>query len=75
MSVIQEYFDKALEETPIWNGIADSMSKAKPLKEYEESQKFLTGLNQIFQGGLVSKTTTPADMVNQILDLSASIRK
>ena len=75
MSVIQEYFDKALDETPIWNGIADSMSKAQPLKEYEESQKFLNGLNQIFQGGLVSTTTTPADMVNQILDLSASIRK
>ena len=75
MSVIQEYFDKALDETPIWNGIADSMSKAQPLKEYEESQKFLNGLNQIFQGGLVSTTTTPADMVKQILDLSASIRK
>ena len=75
MSVIQKYFDEALEGTPIWNGIADSMSKARPLKEYEESQKFLNGLNQIFQGGLVSTTTTPADMVDQILDLSASIRK
>lgn len=75
MSVIQKYFDTALEKEPIWNGIADSMSKAQPLKTYEESQKFLNGLNQIFQSGLVSKTTTASEMVQQILDLSASIKK
>ena len=75
MSVIQKHFDAALEATPMWKGIEDSMSKAKPLITYEESQKFLEGLDQIFQGGLVSATTTPADMVKQILDLSASVRK
>ncbi len=75
MSVIQKYFDEAIEATPIWEGISDSMSKAKPLVEYKESQKFLNGLNQIFQSGLVSTTTTAADMVQQILDLSASVEK
>jgi len=75
MSVIQKHFDAALEATPMWKGIADSMSKAKPMITYEESQKWLEGLDQIFQKGLVSTTTTPADMVKQILDLSASIRK
>ena len=75
MSVIQKHFDAALEATPMWKGIEDSMSKAKPMITYEESQKWLEGLDQIFQKGLVSTTTTPADMVKQILDLSASIRK
>ena len=75
MSVIQKYFDSALETTPIWKGIEDSMSKARPLVTYEEAQKFLEGLNQIFQSGLVNVATAPSDMVKQILDLSASIRK
>lgn len=75
MSVIQKYFDEALESTPIWKGISDSMSKAKPLVEYKESQKFLNGLNQVFQSGLVSTTTSASDMVQQILDLSASVQK
>ena len=75
MSVIQKHFDAALETTPMWKGIADAMSKAKPMITYEESQKWLEGLDQIFQSGLVSTTTTSADMVKQILDLSASIRK
>ena len=75
MSVIQKHFDAALEATPLGKGIADPMSKAKPMITHEESQKWLEGLDQIFQKGLVSTTTTPADMVKQILDLSASIRK
>ncbi|MCQ2398523.1 MAG: extracellular solute-binding protein [Sphaerochaetaceae bacterium] len=75
MAVISKYFKKALDETPLWKSIETSMNKARILYTYEESQKFLTGLDTIFQKGLVDPKTSADLIVNQILDLTASVRK
>lgn len=75
MSVIAEYFDEALKVTPLWKNIADSMSKAQPVVRYEESQKWIEGLDTIFQAGLVDPKVSAQDIVSQILALSDSLRK
>lgn len=75
MAVISKYFKQALDTTPLWKSIDSAMSKARILVTYEESQKFLNGLDTIFQGGLVDPKTSAKDIVKQILDLTASVRK
>lgn len=75
MSVISKYFKKALEETPLWKNIESSMNKAVFIPNYEEQQKWIDGLDKIFQAGLVDKKTTAATMVKQIVDLNNSIKK
>ncbi|MDD3670101.1 MAG: extracellular solute-binding protein [Sphaerochaetaceae bacterium] len=75
MSVIKEYFEKALEQTPLWNNIADSMNKAVNIPEWEEQAKWLKGLNVIFQEGLVNPKLTGSDIVDQMVALSNSLKK
>lgn len=75
MSVIKEYFEKALEQTPLWNNIADSMNKAVNIPEWEEQAKWLKGLNVIFQEGLVNPKASADDIVNQMVALSESLKK
>ena len=75
MSVIKTYFDKALEQTPLWNNIADSMNKAVNIPEWEEQAKWLKGLNVIFQEGLVNPKLTGSDIVDQMVALSNSLKK
>ncbi|MCK9288150.1 MAG: hypothetical protein M0P29_11370, partial [Sphaerochaetaceae bacterium] len=75
MSVIKKYFDKALEQTPLWNNIADSMNKAVNIPEWEEQAKWLKGLNVIFQEGLVNPKLTGSDIVDQMVALSNSLKK
>jgi ABC-type glycerol-3-phosphate transport system substrate-binding protein len=75
MSVIKQYFEQALEQTPLWNNISSSMSKAVAIPEWEEQAKWLKGLNTIFQEGLVNPKTSADDIVNQMVKLSASLKK
>lgn len=75
MSVIAKYFDEALKVTPLWGNISASMAKAQPVMRYEEAQKFLEGLDTIFQAGLVNPKTTPQNIVDQIVELNKSVKK
>jgi len=75
MSVIAKYFDEALATTPLWKNISVSMSKAQPVVRYEETQKWIDGLDAIFQAGLVDPKTSAQDIVNKMLALSKSIKK
>ena len=75
MSVIKKHFEKALETTPLWSNIADSMSKAVAIPEWEEQAKWLKGLNVIFQEGLVNPKTSADDIVDQMVALSNSLKK
>lgn len=75
MAVISKYFQKALDETPLWKSIEQSMNNARIVPNYDEQQKYINGLNTIFQAGLVNPKTSSSDIVKQILDLAASIRK
>lgn len=74
MSVIKKHFDKALAETPLWASIEDSINNAQNIEKYEQQQKFLEGLCQIFQAGLVDPKTSADQIVKQIVDLTKTIK-
>lgn len=75
MSVIKKHFEKALDTTPLWSNISDSMNKAVAIPEWEEQAKWLKGLNVIFQEGLVNPKVSADDIVDQMVALSASLKK
>jgi len=75
MSVIKKHFEKALEITPLWGNISDSMSKAVAIPEWQEQAKWLKGLNVIFQEGLVDTKISADDIVDEMIKLQNSLKK
>ncbi|MGI6437901.1 MAG: extracellular solute-binding protein [Sphaerochaeta sp.] len=75
MSVIKEHFNKALDETPMWKKLSDSMENGVRIPQWQDQAKWLTGLNVIFQEGLVDPKTSARDIVNKMTALSDSLKK
>lgn len=75
MSVISTYFDAAIEAVPVWASIKDSMANAMGTPSYNEEQKYLDGACAIFQAGLGDPNTSADDIVNQLVELLATIDK
>lgn len=75
LPVIADYFAKGLEDQPLWGAISASMSNAVGLPDWEDQAKWLKGLDDIFQAGLVDPKTSADDIVNQMKALSDSLKK
>jgi hypothetical protein len=75
MSVIREHFNKALDETPMWKKLSESMENGVRIPQWQDQAKWLTGLNVIFQEGLVDPKTSARDIVDKMTALSDSLKK
>ena len=75
MSVVAEYYDKAVESVTTWSNLDESMKNALMPPTYEDGQKWLDGICAILQAGLVDANTTPDQMISEMVELMASIKK
>ncbi len=75
MSVVAEYYNKAVESEPTWASLDESMKNALMPPTYEDGQPWLDGLCAIIQAGLVDPDTTPDQIIADMVELMNSINK